>query len=239
MPAQEGAAMAGADRVAGHHRNLSEIGHERLRRDLLNGSFFPGDKLALDALAERYGIGAVPLREALNRLTSEGLVERIGQRGFFVAPISIDGLEDLVQTRIWLETRALAESIRNATPEWEEGLVLALHRLVRTQRALASLGGEGTTEEWEERHRAFHMMLLERCGSSWLMGFCAQMMDQSIRYRNLSMVRADNATRREGAAEEHQAILDAVLDHDAPRACALLEEHYRTTLGVLRRVFEV
>lgn len=230
--------MAGADHVTSDNRNLSEIGHERLRRDLLNGSFFPGDKLALDALTERYGIGAVPLREALNRLTSEGLVERIGQRGFFVAPISIDGLEDLVQTRIWLETLALSRSMRNATPEWEERLVLALHRLVRTQRALDNQGADGTTEEWEERHRAFHLLLLDRCGSSWLIGFCSQMMDQSMRYRNLSMVRADNATRRAGAAEEHQTILDAVLDHDAARACGLLEDHYRKTLDLLRRLIE-
>jgi DNA-binding GntR family transcriptional regulator len=61
-------------------------------------------------------------------------------------------------------------------------------------------------------------------------------MDQAVRYRNLSMNTNPSQLRREGAAAEHQAILDAVLDHDADRACALLAEHYRTTLEGLRQV---
>jgi GntR family transcriptional regulator, carbon starvation induced regulator len=76
------------------------------------------------------------VREALNRLSSEGLVERKSQRGFFVTEISMTALEELVKTRIWLETLALRESIQNATEEWEEQLVLAYHRLARTNRRM-------------------------------------------------------------------------------------------------------
>jgi DNA-binding GntR family transcriptional regulator len=61
-------------------------------------------------------------------------------------------------------------------------------------------------------------------------------MDQAVRYRSLSMNTNPNRLRREGAEAEHRAILDAVLDHDAARACQLLEEHYRITLDTLRDV---
>ena len=61
-------------------------------------------------------------------------------------------------------------------------------------------------------------------------------MDQAVRYRSLSMNTNPSRLRREGAAAEHQAILNAVLDHDASLACQLLTEHYQTTLEGLRQV---
>ncbi len=228
--------MAGPNGAGAEGRNLSELAYDRIRRDILQGNLFPGDKLQIEAISARYGIGAVPVREALNRLSSEGLVERRSHRGFSVAPISISELDELVKTRIWLETLALSESMRNRDEEWEEELVVSFHRLARTQRRLPEDGSAETTEEWEARHKDFHMLLLRRCGSSWLIGFCSTLMDQAVRYRSLSMNTNPNRLRREGAEAEHRAILDAVLDHDAARACQLLEEHYRITLDTLRDV---
>ena len=215
-------------------KNLSEQAHENIRRDILSGELFPGDKLQIEAISERYGIGIAPVREALNRLSSEGLVERKSQRGFFVTEISITALEELVKTRIWLETLALREAIQNATEEWEEQLVLAYHRLARTNRRMPPEAGRDLSEEWELCHKEFHMLLLDRCGSGWLLGFCSTMMDQAVRYRSLSMNVHPSLLRREGAAAEHEALLNAVIDRDADRACHLLAEHYTVTLEGLR-----
>jgi DNA-binding GntR family transcriptional regulator len=217
-------------------RNLSEQAYDQIRRDILQGDLFPGDKLTIEAMSERYGIGAVPVREALNRLSSEGLVERRSHRGFNVTPISMAELEELVKTRIWLETLALTESMKNHDEAWEEQLVVSFHRLARTQRLLPDDSSRETSEEWEARHKDFHMLLLARCGSSWLLDFCSTLMDQAVRYRNLSMNTNPNKARREGAAAEHSAILDAVIDRDTARACALLSDHYKVTLDSLRTV---
>jgi DNA-binding GntR family transcriptional regulator len=230
--------MNAPDKGISDTRNLSEQAHERIRRDVLNGELFPGEKLQIEAISERYSIGMAPVREALNRLSSEGLVERKSQRGFFVAEISMTSLEDLVKTRVWLETLALRESIENATVEWEEQLVLAYHRLVRTNRRIATEAGRELSEEWELRHKEFHMLLLDRCGSSWLLGFCSTMMDQAVRYRSLSMNVHPSLSRREGAAAEHEALLNAAIDRNIPRACELLTDHYRTTLEGLRTVIK-
>lgn len=228
--------MNATDKGLSDPRNLSEQAHERIRRDILNGELFPGDKLQIEAISERYGIGIAPVREALNRLSSEGLVERKSQRGFFVTKISMSSLEELVKTRIWLETLALRESIHHATEEWEEQLVLAYHRLARTNRRMPPEAGRELSEEWELRHKEFHLLLLDRCGSSWLMGFCSTMMDQAVRYRSLSMNLHPSLLRREGAAAEHEALLTAAIDRDADRACRLLTDHYTTTLEGLRAV---
>lgn len=217
-------------------RNLSDQAQDRIRRDILNGELFPDERLQIDAISERYKIGAVPVREALNRLSSDGLVVRRSHRGFCVAPISMADLEELVKTRIWLETLALRESISNADDVWEDELVVSFHRFARTQRRIPEASRREISEQWEERHKSFHMLLLDRCGSTWLLGFCSNLMDQAVRYRNLSMNSTPSKQRREGAAAEHKAILDAALEHDADEACALLAEHYRTTLDGLREL---
>lgn len=225
-----------SDKGPSEGRNLSEQAYDRLRRDILLGELMPEEKLLIEAMSERYGIGVVPVREALNRLSSEGLVERKSQRGFFVSSLSMEDLEELVKTRIWLETKALSESIRHGDEAWEERLVIGYHRLARTHRRLPPEAGREISDEWEVRHKEFHLLLLECCGSSWLLGFCSTMMDQAVRYRNLSMNTNASQLRRDGAAAEHEEILNAVLDRDAVRACALLEEHYLTTLRGLQQV---
>ncbi|OAN79454.1 GntR family transcriptional regulator [Jannaschia sp. EhC01] len=215
--------------------NLSERAYDKIRRDILNCILVPDERLQIDAVSKRYDIGAVPIREALNRLSSEGLVERRSHRGFCVAAISLADMTELVQTRIWLETLALRQSIENMDEALEEALVLSYHRLARTQRLMKEDVDAKASEKWERLHKAFHMLLLDNCGSSLLLGFCSQLMDQSVRYRNLSMNTAPSRLRREGAAAEHKSILDAVLDQDADLACKLLEDHYRITLEGLEK----
>lgn len=215
-------------------RNLADLAHDRIRRDIMGAVFFPGDKLSLDALSERYGIGVNPVREALNRLSSSGFVEHRHQRGFFVAGMSMDSLRELVKTRIWLESKALEESLKNATEAWEERVIVAYHRLARTQLRLGESNDPDLNEVWEDRHKTFHMRLLERCGSTWLIGFCSTMMDQSVRYRNLSV--NANAARRGDALPEHESLMNAVIDRDTPAALELLRTHYERTLEGLRNL---
>jgi GntR family transcriptional regulator, carbon starvation induced regulator len=220
-------------------RNLSEQAYDGIRKDILYGGLFPRRKLQIDEMSDLYSIGVVPVREALNRLSSEGLVARKGNRGFFVTEISIAELEELVKTRIWLEKKALSESIKNATDAWEEALVIDYHRLARTQRRLTPDVGHQISEEWEKVHKRFHMRLLEGCGSKLLLEFCSGMMDQAVRYRSISLNNNQNKQRREGAKLEHESILRATIARDADTATRLLQEHYQTTLNGLKEVLLV
>jgi DNA-binding GntR family transcriptional regulator len=199
--------------------------YARLRGDILRGVFRPGERLRLDALCERYEIGATPLREALNRLSAEELVRREEQRGFRVAPVSLSDLAELTKTLCWITELALREAIKNGDAVWEESIVLAAHRLSRVPRE----GEEGYASfnpEWEERHRAFHLALIAACGSRWLIDFYAMLMDRNTRYRYLAF--ADGSEPRDVEAE-HQAIFDAVLARDADRAILAANTHLRTT----------
>jgi len=204
--------------------------YDQLRTDLLAGQLEPGSKLAIEALADRYATSATPLREALNRLLTDGLVQRREQRGFVVSGISAQDLAEITQARCWLEAIALRESMAAHTTAWEEALVLAHHRLSRTPRSLATDRFEDNPD-WEPLHRAFHRALISGCGSRWLLSFCEQLADQHHRYRRLS---APRAFAKRGVKGEHQQLLDAALGGRADEAVALLCQHFERTAAIIR-----
>jgi DNA-binding GntR family transcriptional regulator len=209
---------------------LASSVHDRLRGDILSGALPPDEKLRTEALRERYGVGNSPLREALNRLSADGLVTREDQKGFRVAAASRADLEELVKTRCWLEEIALRQSIEYGDDAWEESVVLRYHRLSRVRRS-SSEDEYVVNYEWEARHRAFHLALLGACGSRWLMQYCTQLNDQAGRYRRLAIV-VSYPGRNE--LTEHEAIMRAATSRDADEAVRLLLAHYDRTAGIIR-----
>ena len=228
--------------VAGGRKAEEAVGtlassvYDRLRGDILSSVLQPGEKLRAEFLRDRYGVGNSPIREALNRLSADGLVMREDQKGFRVATVSRDELAELVKTRCLLEDVALRESIAEGGMDWEENVVLAFHRLSRVYR---SSGGKAyeIDPEWERLHRAFHMSLIASCGSRWLCQFCEQLMDQADRYRHLAIVvsypKRNELSRDE--AMEHEAIKEAVVGRDADEATRLLCAHYQRTVAIIHQ----
>jgi DNA-binding GntR family transcriptional regulator len=203
--------------------------YDRIRADLLDGKLEPGRKLQIEFLCDHYQAGQTPVREALNRLTSDGLVERRDQRGFAVAGISASDLREITRTRCWLEEVALREAFATRSVEWEEQVVLAYHRLSKVPRSLSDSEYK-ENPEWERLHRAFHRALIGGCQSRWLINFCEQLADQLYRYRQLS-VRRVYPKRPE--REEHQAMLEAVVAGDAGAAIGLVTSHYKKTADII------
>lgn len=209
---------------------MSSSAYDCIRQDILKGELAPGFKLRIDFVSSRYGIGSSPIREALSRLSSDGLVERHEQRGFLVAHISIKQLREVTKTRCWLEEIAIRESIENATEEYENTLVVAMHRLSRTSRYSADDPGR-INPEWEERHTTFHDALVENCGSDMLLEYCRELRSLADRYR---LVAAASVPPRQ-ELEEHQAIFEAVIDRNSGRAADLLREHYGITQSIIEK----
>jgi DNA-binding GntR family transcriptional regulator len=203
--------------------------YARLKADILATRLEPGRKLQSRFLMEQYNVGQTPLREALNRLTSEEFVVGMEQRGFYVKEVSKEELQELTKTRCWVEGLALRESMQNATQAWEESLLVAHHRLDRTPRSLDPEKFQDNPA-WERVHRAFHTTLIGQCGSRPLLGFCEQLADRLYRYRMMSIAKA-YPVRKVGA--EHLQILQAVLAKDIEEAVHLLQRHYQLTADVI------
>src|SRR6478735_9133177 len=96
---------------------LVDLAVDQLRQDLLSGVHAPGSKLKVDELRARYGYSSSPLREALNRLTQEGLVVADQRRGFRVASMSVEDFADITRLRLLLDLQALEESILTGDDE--------------------------------------------------------------------------------------------------------------------------
>ncbi|WP_382156554.1 GntR family transcriptional regulator [Hydrogenophaga sp. ANAO-22] len=211
----------------------TERAYHRLRQEILLGDLGANDRLRVAELEERFGLGLTPIREALARLASEGLVSMEARRGARVLEISLAELADLMKTRREIERLCLTESIQHGDARWEAEVVAALHVLGRTPLP----GSEGSTTdlEWEKQHRHFHAALVSACGSEWLLRFWNQLMDHSQRYRK---ARHKGPLVARDVQAEHQAILDAVLRRDAAAAVALMEQHLLATEKAARAALE-
>lgn len=212
-------------------KTLGEGVYARLRSDLIAGRITPGSRLPFRQLSARYKVGIGPLREALVRLSSEQLVAFEGQRGFMAAPLSIKDLSDLCQLRIDLSCRALRDSIAHGGEDWEDEILVSLHRLVRSPLP-TSFDDDDAIDEWERRHDRFHTSLIAACESRWLLHFCSTLSDQFQRYRRYIVLRmAQSYSLFDTVRMQHQALADAVLERRSDDAEALLKSHYQDSVA--------
>lgn len=200
---------------------IGENAYRRIRGDILFGHLKPNQKLKLDRLRDDYGASVSTLREILNRLSSEGLVVAEGQRGFEVAPVSVENLREIAALRLLLEVHALEQSFAVGDVEWEGRVVSAHHKLSSMERRMQE-GDRSQTEVWKRYDWEFHQALISACGSSVLMETHAAIFDKYLRYQMIAL-----SFRGDIAANEHRTLLDCALKRDARTARATLELHVK------------
>lgn len=202
---------------------------DRLRERIVCAAYAPGEKLRIDQLAKSLEASTGAVREALSRLTAEGLVVAEPQKGFVVAPISRPDLVELTDVRVEIEGLCLAGSIERGDVEWEARVLSVQHRLRALDGALTRPESEEAAR-WHVLHKAFHDELASRCGNRWWLRLRTQLYLQSERYRRLSG--PVDETGRDVTAE-HDRIADAAIARDAEGALAALTLHLRRTTEIL------
>jgi DNA-binding GntR family transcriptional regulator len=214
-------------RVVG--QTLSEGVYQELRTDILACKLRPGAKLQINTLAEDRTVSLSGVREALSRLSAEGLVVCEPQRGYRVAPVSLKDLTDLTMTRIDIENLCLARSIELGRVDWETAVVAAMHRLSRTPY-WAPGDERRLSDDWAMAHNAFHESLVSGCDSVWRLRIRSSLYHQSERYRRLSV---PALSRKRDVDVEHRAISEAALARKKARACELMKEHLILTMNII------
>jgi DNA-binding GntR family transcriptional regulator len=212
-----------------------------LRSRILDGDFRPGQSLRLRTLAQDLGSSATPVREALNRLHAENFVTTEANKGFRVAAMTLEELEDLESARSAIETQLLLTSIEKGGDDWEASLVSAHYRLSKCQ-VPNSFSQSEAIDLWDAAHTEFHFALIAGTSSIWLMNFARQINAQLQRYRRHIILRIDRLNRtaeengdsapgvlsREALGiDAHTALMQAALDRDQARAEALMLDHVR------------
>jgi DNA-binding GntR family transcriptional regulator len=191
--------------------------YAQLRRKLLLGEFPLIERLGEVRLAEQFGASRTPVREALVRLESEGLVQRRPEGGFYPRSPNIAGILDLYELRRIIELAALARPRERGTTHDTAAL-------------------DALTAEWERMQRRppkpdpdfvliderFHVSLAAAAGNA---AFAEQLQGINERIRILRMQNFIHAKRIEVTAEQHLAILAAVREEDPDTAVVLMAAH--------------
>ncbi|MCP8687181.1 DNA-binding transcriptional regulator CsiR [Marinobacterium sedimentorum] len=215
-------------------QNQAVIAYGLLKRDITSGQFRPGDKLLMSHLKERYQIGAGPMREALSQLVAERMVTAASQRGFRVAKMSLQELNDIYDARAHLEAMIVRLAVERGDEHWEAEVIGKAH-------TLASVAALHSTDEmmnlWDKRHKEFHTAIARGCGSSKLLELRATLMDQAERYRQLWLRQTVFSTEAlVNKRREHAAIVEALLERDAQRAGTLMLDHLLTPVPIITAI---
>jgi DNA-binding GntR family transcriptional regulator len=202
-----------------HAASVVSLAYDRIRALILSGDVAPGTRLGQVDLAERLGVSRTPVREALRRLTGEGLVEFQDQRGFRVADIAIDDVVRRLEVRLLLEPGAARLAAERATEEDLELLAAAIERERRARSAVAA----------HDASREFHLLIAAATHNRELVGAIEALWLIEVGRRLLARRRAAPAWQAHDV-EEHEAILAALRKRDAALAGRLMDEHVRDAL---------
>lgn len=201
---------------------VAELALRRIRDDIIAGLLPPGRKLKLDALKAQYGASVSTLREILNRLASESLVEAEGQRGFEVAAATANNLREVADLRLLLESHAIRRSLASGDLDWEGRVVAAYHKLTVIEAQLLS-GEIERTAQWVRYDFTFHNALISACGSQTLLELHASVFDRFIRYHMLAA-----SFRGADVMSDHKALFELAMQRDADGIVAKLATHIKS-----------
>jgi DNA-binding GntR family transcriptional regulator len=196
---------------------------------IIDGHVLPGDALSIDALAREFTVSSTPVREALARLESTGLVRRMALRGYRVAPLmSPEELDEIIDARLVLEPVAA----RRAAALQEPALLPQLRASVDSL-AKAPRGEEFQSfREYVEADQIFHHLIFAHAGNRFLDQAYQALGGQVQRFR---LFAGAGVTDAEATIAEHGAVLRAIEAGDPEGAAASMTAHLA---GVRSRVLD-
>lgn len=186
-----------------------------LKASIIAGDFTPGGALVESALARRYDVSRTPIREALRRLESEGLVERIGAR-LQVREYQPEEMLDLYEVRSFLEEAAAKTAARRHT-QMDLVLIERAHAAMREMDVASA-----TPAELAEANRTFHERIWDAAHSAALRDFLDRILVHFIRYPGTTLA---SPGRWEAVLAEHDALVEAIRARDADAAARISSEH--------------
>jgi DNA-binding GntR family transcriptional regulator len=199
---------------ANDRRPAAERAYRVLRRQILDCELEPGSQLREAAVADRTGFGRTPVREALQRLVREGLVEVRARQGYRVTPITLDDVQHVFELRLVLEPMAVELAIARSSDQELAALRPLAEATHRTTEG-------GTYERYLTGHLAFHMAIAERSGNPRL----ARAIHELLAERQRLAFLVARSRRRDAEPEvEHHDLYDAIVERDTERAKRIVVE---------------
>lgn len=188
---------------------------KKIEDDIIYGRLPPGSKLDEAGLCEKYGVSRTPIREALKLLASEGLVEIRPRRGAVVPTLNIVTLFEMFEVMAYLEGMCGRLAARRINEE-EKHELLQLHEECKQYLI------EDNPESYYEANRQFHFFIYQLSHNSFLTEQATHLHKRLHPYRRLQL-RVNH--RMQHSFDEHQSIVDAIINADEDAAERLIKAH--------------
>lgn len=202
------------------YTSLCDAVFKKLKKEILNGTLRPGERLQQTELAKRFGISRMPVRDALKKLESEGLVTVFPERGAEVSMLDLAGLQEACRIAEVLEVLAGGLAIRNVTEKDVEGLGRVIEEM---ERALS----EGDLATWFELDLEFHRRTLAPCESPRLLKMITGLWYAMYHFRRGYYTLPGKAQK---AGETHRRMLSAIAARDSEQFAQLIRQHMLESL---------
>lgn len=231
MPARNAPATETSSAAApgGRSVRLAETVYQGLRDDIFDFRLLPGDRFAENDVAERLQVSRTPVREALMRLQTEGLVRGYFRNGWEVVPIDFSRFAALYELREMIELHAVGRLCTAPPTEAGTAQLAALGKAWRVkpkQRLQDGLAVAALDED-------FHIALVRAAGNAETDLVCRQVTERVRIMRRLDFAYGDCIAE---TYEDHAAILDAIARGAAPEAVALLGRHIKGSHEVVQKI---
>lgn len=198
---------------------------DQLREAIMSGDFAQGEQVGEAHLAEQFGVSRGPLREAMQRLVQEGLLESLPHRGLFVVTLSEEDIRDIYTARLAIETAAVLEIMKHDDSD------ASARRLDRSVERLSRAAEHGPTKTLAKSDAAFHELLVSESGSARLQRMASTLL---VETRMCMAALADTYVAPDDLAQEHGVIVDAIRAGDRDAAMEVMRAHMHD--AVLRLV---
>jgi GntR family transcriptional regulator, carbon starvation induced regulator len=195
-------------------RSITEQVYVNLRADLIACRVRPGSKLRTVDLSKRFGVSLSAVREALTRLSADGLAIADPQRGFTAAPVSPTDLLALAAAHMGVETLCIQRALAVGDSMWEARLQAALDDLIAVPVETQHL-----SLEFASAYTAFESALVSACDNPWLMRLRATLSAQTERYKCICL---PNASAEPDPMRMLRDICHAAIERDAQLTVSLV-----------------
>jgi DNA-binding GntR family transcriptional regulator len=212
----------------GGGRPISELVHETLRNAILDAQLVPGETLSENELAGRLEVSRTPLREAIKKLQSEGLVTVLPQIGTFVSQIDLARVKEALFMREAVECAAIARLPSTIGSAAAERLTAIVDNHIRASEI-------NQLHDTMHNDEDFHRFLLELAGVPGVWRYVLEARETHRRVRVLSHVQTQFDAARH-AAKQHKEIATVIVAGNHVKAAELLRDHIRTNLGLSEAV---
>lgn len=185
-----------------------------LERMILTGDLLPGQAIRQESMAELLGVSRLPVREALQQLTSEGLVRHQPNIGYTVARLDQAEFDQIYLMRAALEREVLA-----ALPRLD---VASLHEIRDLGAQVSAAADRGDIPAMRVLNQRFHFAMFERSGLHLIVAELRRLWNLAMPYHAAYLYDPAGRTR---VCAEHDAMLDALADGDNTRLIDLMNSH--------------